>query len=60
MKYLIFFLRWILATVLEHLGDDSIVYLYKSVLLLGFLYGLYKLLCKSKLTSKKSTDFKLH
>ena len=56
MKYLIFFLRWILATVLEHLGDDSIVYLYKSVYYLAF----YKLLYKSKVTSKKSTDFKLH
>ena len=31
MRYLIFFLQWILATFLEHLGDDWIVYLYKLV-----------------------------
>ena len=31
MKYPIFFLRWILAISLEHLGDDWIVYLYRLV-----------------------------
>ena len=37
MKYLIFLLQWILATVLEHLGNDWIVYLYKLIYYKVFL-----------------------